>query len=98
MYVCGTNAFDPKCDHMVRPSQSRQAVLLSCEMWAKWPSVTLATLPVQSYVDGKLILEKNMEDGRGRCPFDPFQRYAFIMDGESAPRKNKMSVKLDAAR
>ncbi|KAM9845219.1 semaphorin-4E-like isoform 1-T2 [Aulostomus maculatus] len=48
MYVCGTNAFDPECDHM-------------------------------SYADGKLTLEKKAEDGKGKCPFDPFQRYASIM-------------------
>ncbi|XP_034039283.1 semaphorin-4E [Thalassophryne amazonica] len=48
MYVCGTNAFDPECDHM-------------------------------SFEDGKLILEKKPEDGKGKCPFDPFQRYASLM-------------------
>lgn len=32
-----------------------------------------------SYADGKLTLEKNGEDGKGKCPFDPFQRYASIM-------------------
>ncbi|XP_071346945.1 semaphorin-4E [Trachinotus anak] len=32
-----------------------------------------------SYADGKLILEKKGEDGKGKCPFDPFQRYASIM-------------------
>lgn len=32
-----------------------------------------------SYTDGKLILEKNTDDGKGKCPFDPFQRHASIM-------------------
>ncbi|XP_034559702.1 semaphorin-4E [Notolabrus celidotus] len=32
-----------------------------------------------SYADGKLTLEKKGEDGKGKCPFDPFQRYASIM-------------------
>lgn len=32
-----------------------------------------------SYADGKLILEKSGDDGKGKCPFDPFQRYASIM-------------------
>lgn len=32
-----------------------------------------------SYADGKLTFEKNPEDGKGKCPFDPFQRYASIM-------------------
>ncbi|XP_033505473.1 semaphorin-4E isoform X2 [Epinephelus lanceolatus] len=33
-----------------------------------------------SYANGKLTLEKKAEDGKGKCPFDPFQRYASIMD------------------
>ncbi|XP_029380471.1 semaphorin-4E-like [Echeneis naucrates] len=33
-----------------------------------------------SYADGKLTLQKKGEDGKGKCPFDPFQRYASIMD------------------
>ncbi|KAF3699228.1 Semaphorin-4E Semaphorin-7 Semaphorin-Z7 [Channa argus] len=32
-----------------------------------------------SYADGNLTLEKKVEDGKGKCPFDPFQRYASIM-------------------
>ncbi|XP_029308686.1 semaphorin-4E [Cottoperca gobio] len=32
-----------------------------------------------SYSKGKLTLEKKGEDGKGKCPFDPFQRYASIM-------------------
>uniref|UniRef100_A0A3P8T0H4 Semaphorin-1A n=1 Tax=Amphiprion percula TaxID=161767 RepID=A0A3P8T0H4_AMPPE len=32
-----------------------------------------------SYADGELTLEKKAEDGKGKCPFDPFQRYASIM-------------------
>ncbi|XP_076000796.1 semaphorin-4E [Genypterus blacodes] len=34
-----------------------------------------------SYKNGKLTLEKAAEDGKGKCPFDPFQRYASIMVG-----------------
>ncbi|XP_054619788.1 semaphorin-4E [Dunckerocampus dactyliophorus] len=32
-----------------------------------------------SYANGKLTLEKKGEDGKGKCPFDPIQRYASIM-------------------
>lgn len=32
-----------------------------------------------SYTDGKLTLENKGDDGKGKCPFDPFQRYASIM-------------------
>ncbi|XP_062336508.1 semaphorin-4E [Osmerus eperlanus] len=35
-----------------------------------------------SYVDGKLILENKKEDGKGKCPFDPFQRFSSIMVGK----------------
>uniref|UniRef100_A0A4W6EL14 Semaphorin 4e n=1 Tax=Lates calcarifer TaxID=8187 RepID=A0A4W6EL14_LATCA len=28
---------------------------------------------------GKLTLQKKQDDGKGKCPFDPFQRYASIM-------------------
>ena len=37
---------------------------------------------MKSYTDGNLILEKKVEDGKGKCPFDPFQTYASIMVGE----------------
>ncbi|KAM4728520.1 semaphorin-4E isoform 1-T2 [Anableps anableps] len=32
-----------------------------------------------SYVDGNLTFLNNEEDGKGKCPFDPFQRHASIM-------------------
>ncbi|KAM8727300.1 semaphorin-4E isoform 1-T2 [Acanthopagrus schlegelii] len=32
-----------------------------------------------SFADGMLTLENKREDGKGKCPFDPFQRYASIM-------------------
>ncbi|CAL8281494.1 unnamed protein product [Lota lota] len=35
-----------------------------------------------SYKDGNLILEKKVEDGKGKCPFDPFQTYASTMVGD----------------
>ncbi|CAN9503397.1 unnamed protein product [Ophioblennius macclurei] len=34
---------------------------------------------IMSYADGELTLEKAAKDGKGKCPFDPFQRYASIM-------------------
>ncbi|KAF5897298.1 semaphorin-4E-like isoform X1, partial [Clarias magur] len=41
------------------------------------------TCDYMSYRDGKLNLENNQHEGRGRCPFDAFQRYASeIVDGE----------------
>ncbi|XP_030630525.1 semaphorin-4E [Chanos chanos] len=45
MYVCGTHAFNPTCDHL-------------------------------TYANGTLTREGIAEDGKGKCPFDPFQRYA----------------------
>lgn len=32
-----------------------------------------------SYIDGKLTLENKAEDGKGKCPFDPYQKYASLM-------------------
>ncbi|XP_041847713.1 semaphorin-4E-like [Melanotaenia boesemani] len=32
-----------------------------------------------SYADKKLTFARTAEDGKGKCPFDPFQRYASIM-------------------
>ncbi|XP_062380055.1 semaphorin-4E [Sardina pilchardus] len=29
-----------------------------------------------NYTDGQLLLQNSQEDGKGKCPFDPFQRYA----------------------
>ncbi|KAM6918235.1 semaphorin-4E [Xenentodon cancila] len=36
-----------------------------------------------SYADGKLTFKGTAEDGKGKCPFDPFQRYASIMVDDS---------------
>ncbi len=35
----------------------------------------------QTYGDGQLKLEGKQEDGRGKCPFDPFQRSSSVMVG-----------------
>ncbi|XP_067308830.1 semaphorin-4E [Pseudorasbora parva] len=32
-----------------------------------------------SYSNGQLNLENNLEDGKGKCPFDPFQRHTSAM-------------------
>lgn len=32
-----------------------------------------------SYTGGKLILGNETEDGKGKCPFDPYQKYASLM-------------------
>ncbi|XP_061150500.1 semaphorin-4E [Syngnathus typhle] len=32
-----------------------------------------------SYANGELTLEKKAEDGKGKCPFNPFQKHASIM-------------------
>ncbi|KAF5893362.1 semaphorin-4E-like isoform X1 [Clarias magur] len=41
------------------------------------------TCDYMSYTHGKLILENNRHEGRGRCPFDPFTRSASeLVDGE----------------
>ena len=37
---------------------------------------------VQTYTDGQLTLERRVEDGRGKCPFDPSQRHTSLMLGK----------------
>eukprot|EP00066_Takifugu_rubripes_P009057 XP_003975685.1 PREDICTED: semaphorin-4E-like [Takifugu rubripes] len=32
-----------------------------------------------SYADGQLTLARKVEDGKGKCPFDPFQRHTSLM-------------------
>ncbi|XP_051984563.1 semaphorin-4E isoform X1 [Xyrauchen texanus] len=40
------------------------------------------TCKYMSYFDGQLIFENRTEDGKGKCPFDPFQRYTSeLVDG-----------------
>ncbi|XP_030228669.1 semaphorin-4E [Gadus morhua] len=34
-----------------------------------------------SYSDGQLLLHGRQEEGKGKCPFDPFQRYSSLMVG-----------------
>ncbi|XP_076009159.1 semaphorin-4E-like [Genypterus blacodes] len=48
MFVCGTDAYSPKCDHL-------------------------------TFADGQLRLQGKQQDGKGKCPFDPFQRYSSIL-------------------
>ncbi|XP_027006497.2 semaphorin-4E-like isoform X2 [Tachysurus fulvidraco] len=41
------------------------------------------TCDIMSYKDGKLMLEGKQQDGKGKCPFDPFQRCASeFVDGQ----------------
>lgn len=47
-----------------------------------WCVAAPLCLSVQSYADGNLTLENKGEDGKGKCPFDPFQRYASVMFGK----------------
>ncbi|XP_043088330.1 semaphorin-4E isoform X2 [Puntigrus tetrazona] len=39
----------------------------------------IPTCDYMSYADGSLTLEGKQEDGKGKCPFDPFQRYTSEM-------------------
>ncbi|CAL8308998.1 unnamed protein product [Lota lota] len=34
-----------------------------------------------SYSDGRLVMYGRQEEGKGKCPFDPFQRYSSLMVG-----------------
>ncbi|KAM4628937.1 semaphorin-4E [Polymixia lowei] len=39
------------------------------------------TCDYMMYSDGQLLLEGKQEEGKGKCPFDPFQRYSSLMVG-----------------
>ncbi|XP_020354565.1 semaphorin-4E-like [Oncorhynchus kisutch] len=39
------------------------------------------TCDYMTYSEGQLRLEEAQEEGKGKCPFDPFQRYSSIMVG-----------------
>lgn len=48
-------------------------------------SVPLFSLPLcfqQTFAHGQLRLEGKQEEGKGKCPFDPLQRYSSLMVGE----------------
>lgn len=76
MYVCGTNAFDPECDYLVRHSGPRRSPA-ACPGFLR----SFVSMSLQSYAGGQLTLERKVEDGKGKCPFDPFQRHASLMFG-----------------
>ncbi|KAK6467491.1 semaphorin-4E-like [Huso huso] len=37
------------------------------------------TCAYMTFNKGQLLLENNFEEGKGKCPFDPFQRYASVL-------------------
>ncbi|XP_028817602.1 semaphorin-4E [Denticeps clupeoides] len=39
------------------------------------------TCDYMTYTDGQLKLMQEQEEGKGKCPFDPFQRYSSVMVG-----------------
>ncbi|KAM7388481.1 hypothetical protein PAMP_024652 [Pampus punctatissimus] len=39
------------------------------------------TCDYMTFANGQLRLEGNQEEGKGKCPFDPFQRYSSLMVG-----------------
>ncbi|XP_060726992.1 semaphorin-4E-like [Tachysurus vachellii] len=59
------------------------------------------TCDIMSYKDGKLTLEGKQQDGKGKCPFDPFQRCASeFVDGKlySATSLGLLGSELDGLR
>lgn len=51
-------------------------------------SVSILFLSVcvrQTFANGQLRLEGKQLEGRGKCPFDPFQRFSSLMVGECLP-------------
>uniref|UniRef100_A0A8C1ZRR8 Si:ch211-129c21.1 n=1 Tax=Cyprinus carpio TaxID=7962 RepID=A0A8C1ZRR8_CYPCA len=68
---------DIDCRNYVRMlHQMNGSVMYMCGTNAFSP-----TCDYMTYGDGQLKLEGKQEDGRGKCPFDPFQRSASVMAG-----------------
>uniref|UniRef100_A0A8C1K718 Si:ch211-129c21.1 n=1 Tax=Cyprinus carpio TaxID=7962 RepID=A0A8C1K718_CYPCA len=66
---------DIDCRNYVRMlHQMNGSVMYMCGTNAFSP-----TCDYMTYGDGQLKLEGKQEDGRGKCPFDPFQRSASVM-------------------
>ncbi|KAK2907034.1 hypothetical protein Q8A67_006019 [Cirrhinus molitorella] len=66
---------DIDCRNYVRMlHQMNDGVMYACGTNAFSPTCDFIT-----YGDGQLKLEGKQEDGRGKCPFDPFQRSSSIM-------------------
>lgn len=66
---------DIDCHNYVRMlHQVKDSVMYICGTNAFNPTCDYIT-----YDNGQLKLEGRQEDGRGKCPFDPFQRFSSIM-------------------
>uniref|UniRef100_A0A3B3ZGP5 Sema domain-containing protein n=1 Tax=Periophthalmus magnuspinnatus TaxID=409849 RepID=A0A3B3ZGP5_9GOBI len=72
---CGNKGKNPECKNYIR-------ILHEMEDNRMYVCGTNAFDPecdYMSYTDGQLTLEKKTEDGKGKCPFDPYQKYASLM-------------------
>ncbi|XP_051978365.1 semaphorin-4E-like [Xyrauchen texanus] len=66
---------DIDCHNYVRMlHQVNDSVMYVCGTNAFSPTCDYLT-----YSDGQLKLDGKQEEGRGKCPFDPFQRYSSVM-------------------
>ncbi|MEQ2171124.1 hypothetical protein GOODEAATRI_007510 [Goodea atripinnis] len=45
------------------------------------------TCDYMTFANGQLTLKGKQEEGKGKCPFDPFQRYSSLMVGECQHRR-----------
>lgn len=52
----------------------------------------------QTFVDGQLRLRGKQEEGKGKCPFDPFQRYSSLMVGKCSELTNPLSLLLPSTQ
>uniref|UniRef100_A0A3Q3VM41 Uncharacterized protein n=1 Tax=Mola mola TaxID=94237 RepID=A0A3Q3VM41_MOLML len=57
------------------------SLTLAFSMYVCGTNAFSPTCAYMTFVNGQLRLEGKQEEGKGKCPFDPFQRYASLMVG-----------------
>lgn len=69
----------------VSENKTTQVYFFTFPSLNKFFFLTFLSLPLyfrQTFANGQLKLEGKQEEGKGKCPFDPFQRYSSLMVGE----------------
>uniref|UniRef100_A0A3Q4H7M6 Si:ch211-129c21.1 n=1 Tax=Neolamprologus brichardi TaxID=32507 RepID=A0A3Q4H7M6_NEOBR len=77
LYLC--MVFQQECDNFIRTLHTMEdSKMLVCGTNAFNPVCDYMTL-----TNGTLSLERKTQTGRGKIPFDPYQRFATFMDGDT---------------
>lgn len=88
IYACGTFAFSPRCTYIVRVvTQTFKLMGLfdlltvwECSLFTELMSADFFLFTVQN--SEMLTMSVKPDEGRGRCPYDPYQRNTAIIVGK----------------